>query len=840
VEAARLETLSGNYLPNLALVVNGQPKVVTDSVYHRIQNSVVWISTGYASTPAIYVSSYLGNVGMGTAVNDPNWRLTVEGNLRISTTSSPGKSYGIMFADGTMLTSAGNIGSASSISSNGDAIIQAGADPSKSANVVLRSGSLDGLLLNSGGNVGIGTVNPISRLNVRGGDLVLGAPVNPYSSNGVEDLIVAGSIVFDGDLVQRSMSTIQLSNLVVAGNVYLSTAPGAMTGIGNVAPGYNLDVTGNINASGSVYTGGTARISNTGTIGLGVANATWDGSIIDVPHGGTGAGTLASGGILYGKGTAAVGVLPVLPVGQLLIGNGAGVPTEAGLTGTPKQITVTGAAAGGVGSITLSLPQNLDTAADITFNSLALAAPLALASGGTGINAAVQGDLLYYNAGTALSRLAKDASATRYLSNTGTNNDPAWAQVNMANGVTGLLATLNGGTGANLSAATIGAVPYFSAPGVMSALGAGAATYLLQGNGGAAPDWVQSTNANTANTVVRRDASGSFSGNVITANSFSGTIAGGSSYIQDTVAGNDYIRVKGFSAGAPGGNDGYLELATADDGNEPVYVRQYTGLFGAISHQATLLDGNGDATFPRYLNAVYFNMVADTQTVNPSYIVGGYGADGYLRWVAPANVTVGKATALAANAGNCASGSFARGVDASGAAENCETNISGNAANVTGVVALANGGTGAAAANPAAARAALGAAASGANSDITSLTGAGLKLGIGYGGTGSTSIGAGFVKSNGTVLSNVASINLAGADVSGTLDIGSGGTNATTFTASRVIRMNAGGTALESVPGGLSNSYTVARTTTTTGTPCNSWTFTNGVLTTIGPDIVCP
>lgn len=61
--------------------------------------------------------------------------------------------------------------------------------------------------------------------------------------------------------------------------------------------------------------------------------------------------------------------------------------------------------------------------------------------------AVVQGDLLYGSAADTLARLAKNASTTRYLSNTGTNNNPAWAQVNLANGVTGTLPVANGGTG---------------------------------------------------------------------------------------------------------------------------------------------------------------------------------------------------------------------------------------------------------------------------------------------------------------------------------------------------------------------------------------------------------
>jgi hypothetical protein len=58
-----------------------------------------------------------------------------------------------------------------------------------------------------------------------------------------------------------------------------------------------------------------------------------------------------------------------------------------------------------------------------------------------------QGDLLIATAASTPARLAKDTNATRYLSNTGTSNNPAWAQVNVANGVTGTLPVGNGGTG---------------------------------------------------------------------------------------------------------------------------------------------------------------------------------------------------------------------------------------------------------------------------------------------------------------------------------------------------------------------------------------------------------
>ena len=56
-----------------------------------------------------------------------------------------------------------------------------------------------------------------------------------------------------------------------------------------------------------------------------------------------------------------------------------------------------------------------------------------------------QGDLLSSTAANTVVVLAKDANATRYLSNTGANNNAAWAQVNLANGITAALPIANGG-----------------------------------------------------------------------------------------------------------------------------------------------------------------------------------------------------------------------------------------------------------------------------------------------------------------------------------------------------------------------------------------------------------
>lgn len=71
--------------------------------------------------------------------------------------------------------------------------------------------------------------------------------------------------------------------------------------------------------------------------------------------------------------------------------------------------------------------------------------------GGTGLATVAQGDLLYGSALNTLLQLAKDANATRYLSNTGAGNNPAWAQIDLTNGVVNRLPFANLAQGAALS-----------------------------------------------------------------------------------------------------------------------------------------------------------------------------------------------------------------------------------------------------------------------------------------------------------------------------------------------------------------------------------------------------
>ena len=93
--------------------------------------------------------------------------------------------------------------------------------------------------------------------------------------------------------------------------------------------------------------------------------------------------------------------------------------------------------------------------------------------------------------------------------------------------------------------------------------------------------------------------------------------------IKGTCGDNDFWRIGG---GATGNNAGYMEIATADDGTEPIYVRQYSGTFNTITRTATLLDGSGNTSFPGTVAAVKFKgaLEGNASTASNAATVNGH------------------------------------------------------------------------------------------------------------------------------------------------------------------------------------------------------------------------
>ena len=99
----------------------------------------------------------------------------------------------------------------------------------------------------------------------------------------------------------------------------------------------------------------------------------------------------------------------------------------------------------------------------------------------------------------------------------------------------------------------------------------------------------------------------------------SNVYVGANSFIRGSMASNDYWRLLGG-----GSNDaGYLEIATADNGTEPIYIRQYTGVFATLKRTLTLLDGNGNTTLPGILNVRYLKSTATYIDFNSQVVFTG-------------------------------------------------------------------------------------------------------------------------------------------------------------------------------------------------------------------------
>ena len=150
---------------------------------------------------------------------------------------------------------------------------------------------------------------------------------------------------------------------------------------------------------------------------------------------------------------------------------------------------------------------------------------------------------------------------------------------------------------------------------------------------GSATSATSASYALTAQTLLGSVTSASFAStasfvkNAQTASLITNTVTGTTStdLVYANMADNDQFRIR---VGGTATNAGFVEIATADDGTEPIHVRQYSGVFTSLTRTATLLDGSGNSSFPGGVTATSFTGSLKGTATTASFVTGSIFTNG--------------------------------------------------------------------------------------------------------------------------------------------------------------------------------------------------------------------
>ena len=163
----------------------------------------------------------------------------------------------------------------------------------------------------------------------------------------------------------------QLANTDISGTFTVSQGGTGQTSYTN---GQLLigNTTGNTLAKGTLSSGDSSiTVTNgAGTIALAVNASNITTGTLSVANGGTNSSTALNNNQMMVSSSGKIVEAGAMTNGQLLIGSTSASPVIASITGTTNQVNVTN----GAGSITLSLPQSINTGATPTFASETLTA----------------------------------------------------------------------------------------------------------------------------------------------------------------------------------------------------------------------------------------------------------------------------------------------------------------------------------------------------------------------------------------------------------------------------------------------------------------------------------